>query len=39
MPAVLVRGEMMVGFDPEELEYMLECHENPRRAPHEPKLF
>ena len=39
VPAVLVRGEMMVGFDPEELEYMLERHENPPRDPHEPKLF
>ena len=39
VPAVLVRGEMMVGFDPEELEYMLERHENSPRDPREPKVF
>lgn len=39
VPAILVRGEMMVGFDPEELEQMLERAENPPQDPREPALF
>ena len=37
--AILVRGEMMAGFDPEELEQMLERAENPPQDPCEPTLF
>ena len=39
VPAVLVRGELMVGCDPEELKYMLERHGNPPQESHEPKSF